>query len=110
MSESRRQFRSDNNAGACPEVLEALQQFREGHVEGYGGDDVTTAAQTAIQNVFERNCAVFFVSTGTAANCLALAQIVPSYGAVLAHGKSHVNSDECHGFSFFSGGAEVTPA
>ena len=42
------QFASDNNAGLCPEALEALiAANREGHAVGYGGDAWTERACNA---------------------------------------------------------------
>jgi threonine aldolase len=38
---------------------------------------------------------VFFVTTGTAANALALASLCPPWGAVLCHEWAHVEQDEC---------------
>ena len=40
--------------------------------------------------MFEREVAVFLVTTGTAANALALAQLTPPWGAVLCHGEAHI--------------------
>ena len=69
-------FASDNNAGMCPEALEALVRVNaEGHAPGYGADAWTEQACARIRELFETDCAVFFVFNGTAANALALAQL-----------------------------------
>src|SRR5262249_35494629 len=60
--------------------------------------------------VFERDCAVFFVFNGTAANALALAQMCRPYHAVIAHALSHVETDEAGACEFFSGGARILSA
>ena len=105
------QFTSDNNAGMCPEALEALiRENAMGHRIGYGGDEVTAAAAKAVQDLFETDCAVFFVFNGTAANALGLAQISQPYHAVIAHAFSHIEWDEAGALSFFSGGASVLSA
>ncbi len=105
------QFASDNNAGLCPEALEALVQVNgEGHGTGYGGDTWTERACDRVRTLFETDCAVFFVFSGTAANALALAHICCPYHAVIAHAESHVATDEAGAVGFFSGGAAVLTA
>jgi threonine aldolase len=47
------------------------------------------------------------VTTGTAANALALATLVPPYGAVLTHSEGHIVRDECGAPEFMSGGARL---
>jgi threonine aldolase len=107
----QQQFASDNNAGMCPEALAALQRANaEPHAIGYGGDAWTTRACDAMRELFETDCQVFLVFSGTAANALALAQICRSYHAVIAHAESHVASDEAGALGFFSGGATLLTA
>jgi threonine aldolase len=50
---------------------------------------------------------VFAVSTGTAANALALATVTPPYGAIFTHEEAHVVRDECGAPEFFSAGARL---
>ena len=45
--------------------------------------------------------------TGTAANALALSQIVPSYGAIYCHDAAHIMVDEAGAPEFFAGGAKL---
>jgi threonine aldolase len=105
------QLASDNNAGLCPEALEALLAAnREGHAVGYGGDAWTERACSALRALLETDCAVFLVFSGTAANALALAQLCRSYHAVIAHAESHVAADEAGAVGFFSGGAWLLTA
>jgi threonine aldolase len=102
---------SDNNAGICPEALEALLAAnREGHAPGYGGDAWTGRAVDGLRALFETDCAVFFAFNGTAANALALAQLCRSYHAVVAHAESHVASDEAGAVGFCSGGSWLLTA
>ncbi|GJL90692.1 threonine aldolase family protein [Hyphococcus sp.] len=102
-------FASDNWAGAAPEVLEALTRANDGAAPGYGGDDLTKKVESKVADIFERDCAVFFVATGGAANGLALSVMTPPYGMVLCHEESHVQMDECAGPEFFTGGAKLLP-
>jgi threonine aldolase len=102
------QFASDNNAGMCPEALAALIEANSaGHTMGYGDDRWTSQACDLIRALFETDCDVFFVFSGTGANALALAHLTRSYHAVIAHAASHVAEDETGAPEFFSGGAKV---
>jgi threonine aldolase len=104
-------FASDNNAGLCPEALEALLAANaDGHTAGYGDDAWTQRAGDGLRALFESDCAVFLVFNGTAANALALAQLCRSYHAVIAHAESHAATDEAGAVGFFSGGAWLLTA
>ena len=107
MNKRLRHFASDNNAGIYPEVLMAIQDANEGHVTGYGDDPFTLKAQQAICDLFEKECAVFFVSNGTSANCLALSIVVRSYHGVIVHEYSHIETDECNALGHFIPGAKT---
>jgi threonine aldolase len=100
-------FCSDNTTGASPEILDALARASAGQVMPYGNDDLTRRVEARFRQVFETDCAVFPVATGTAANVLGLAAMVPSYGAVYCHAEAHVNVDECGAPEFFTGGAKL---
>ncbi len=102
-------FASDNWAGAAPEILAALTRANDGAVPGYGGDALTKKVEAKFSELFERDCAVYFVATGGAANGLALSVMTPPYGMVLCHEESHVQMDECAGPEFFTGGAKLLP-
>jgi threonine aldolase len=100
-------FCSDNTAGAHPKILAALAAANEGAAMPYGNDDVTCGVEAKIRDIFERDCAVFLVGTGTAANALALACLTPPWGTVYCHPDSHVNRDECGAPEFYAGGAKL---
>ncbi len=102
-------FGSDNWAGAAPEIIDAIVRANDGPAPAYGGDDLTTRVEAKISNIFETDCAVYFVATGGAANGLALSVMTPPYGMVLCHEQSHVQMDECAGPEFFTGGAKLLP-
>jgi len=104
-----RHFASDNNAGICPEAWAALEQANAGHASGYGEDLWTKKACRLVRDLFETDCEVFFLFTGSAANALGLAAVCRSYHSILCHEASHVQNDECAGPEFFSGGAKVRP-
>src|SRR6185295_6351126 len=100
-------FASDNNAGICPEAWRALGRANAGHAPAYGADDWTAAASAAIARLFEKECDVFFVFNGTAANSLALAAICRNTDAIVCHANAHINVDECGAPEFMSGGAKL---
>jgi threonine aldolase len=109
MTQRPRHFASDNNAGISPEVLAAIAEANQGHVGGYGHDHYTERAQAAVAEIFEKECAVFFVSNGTSANCLALSAFLQSYHAVVTHEHSHLETDECNALGHFVAGAKTMP-
>lgn len=100
-------FASDNTSGACPEVLEALLNANTGKLASYGEDPLTAEASDAFRNLFETDCDVYFVFTGTAANSLALASLCQSYHSVITHELAHVETDECGAPEFFSNGTKL---
>ena len=110
MSEAQvreRNFASDNKSAICPEAWESLAQANRGHAPAYGCDIYTAAARKAIQDVFETDCHVFFVLSGTAANSLAVGQLCSSHHSILCHQGAHLNLGECAGPEFFSGGSKL---
>ncbi|KPF65758.1 threonine aldolase [alpha proteobacterium AAP81b] len=100
-------FQSDNCAAACPEVLAAIAAAAPATWSGYDGDDLSAALGEAFATVFGHDCIVLPVVTGTAANALALAAMVPPYGAVVCHQEAHIEVDECGAPGFFTGGASL---
>jgi len=100
-------FVSDNIVGASAPVLQALVAANEGALPAYGLDPITKRVQARFAEVFERDCAVYLVTTGTAANALALAAAVPPWGLAVCHRESHVIDDECGAPEFFMHGAKL---
>ncbi len=100
-------FKSDNTAGVAPQVMAALARANEGFAAGYGDDDWTQRLDAAFSAVFERKVRVYPVATGTAANSLALACLVPPWGSILAHEEAHIVRDEATAPEFMTGGARI---
>ncbi len=100
-------FISDNTAGASPNVMAAIAAANDGAASAYGTDIWTHKAERRFADLFEREVAVLLVTSGTAANALALASITRPWGAVLTHEESHVADDECGAPEFFSDGAKL---
>jgi threonine aldolase len=103
------QFGSDNQTGASARVLEMLAMANTGFTPGYGGDDWTEQAVKALRQVFACDLDAFFVSTGTAANALALSCLVRPWETVLCHHQAHILIDESTAPEFLTGGARLIP-
>src|SRR5439155_5386384 len=102
-----RQLASDTYAGVCPEALAAMQQANAGHAAAYGDDPWTARAADRLRDLFESDCAVFFVPSGTAANALALAAVCRPYHGVVCHADSHILTDECGAPEHAAGGIRL---
>lgn len=102
-------FRSDNTAGAAPEILEALGRANTGKTAAYGEDAFSREVEDRIADLFQREASVFLMATGTAANAVALAAMTPPWGAIFCHPQSHAHQDECGAPEFYSGGAKLIP-
>ncbi len=100
------EFRSDNAAGVCPEVLAAIAAANVGSAPGYGADELTAQLQQRVREVFaHRDAEVFPVATGTAANAVGLSALCPPWGSIVCHESAHINVHECGAASLLSGGA-----
>ncbi len=100
-------FFSDNTATACPEILAAIQDANHGLARAYGDDEWSQRLDAVLSAHFDTPVRAFAVTTGTAANSLALATLSPPYGAIFAHHEAHIAVDECGAPGFFSGGAQL---
>jgi threonine aldolase len=97
-------------AGASPSVLEALVEANAGPARSYGADRWTLEAERVLADVFERDdLKAFFVTSGTAANSLALSALAQPWNGVLCHPHAHILEDECGAPEFFTGGARLIP-
>ena len=99
-------FFSDNAAAAHPKVIEAIAASNRLDT-AYDGDEWSRRLDGAFSQLFEREVRAFWVSTGTAANCLALAALCPPYRGILCHRDAHIEVDEAGAPSFFTGGAKL---
>lgn len=100
------QFLSDNAAAVHPKVWAALQAA-DSPDSPYDGDALSQQLDGLFGDVFGRECAVLWVATGTAANCLALATLVPPHGGVVCHREAHIEVDECGAPGFYTHGAKL---
>ncbi|AKS41016.1 threonine aldolase family protein [Wenzhouxiangella marina] len=102
-------FKSDNEAPAHPRIMQALVEANEGFATAYSDDCYSRQLDARLSEVFETECRVLPISTGTAANCVALAEIIPPWGAVMCHARSHIQNDEGGAPEFYTAGAKLMP-
>ncbi|MBC2670295.1 threonine aldolase family protein [Novosphingobium piscinae] len=100
------QFLSDNAAAVHPAVWRALQDA-DAPDAPYDGDRWSARLDAAFADLFGQPCTALWVATGTAANCLALAAMVPPHGAVVCHREAHIETDEGGAPGFYLHGAKL---
>ena len=105
----RYDFASDNTAAISPPAWTALAEANADAEISYGDDKWTRRVVARVREIFEKDCDVFLIFNGTAANGLALAHLCRSYHGVICHERAHSQTDECGAPEFFSGGAKLIP-
>lgn len=100
------QFLSDNAAAVHPAVWAAMQAA-DAPDAPYDGDALSQQLDARFSALFGRDVAVLWAATGTAANCLALASMVPPHGAVVCHEEAHIEVDEGGAPGFYLHGAKL---
>ena len=99
-------FFSDNAAPVHPKVMEAI--IAANHQDtAYDGDALSQKLDAAFSELFETRVTALWVASGTAANCIALAQFAQPHQAILCHEEAHIEVDECGAPALFSGGAKL---
>lgn len=99
-------FFSDNAAAAHPAVLEAIAASNRLDT-AYDGDEWSQRLDGAFSDLFETQVRAYWVTTGTAANCLALATLCPPHGAMICHRDAHIENDEAGAPGFYTHGAKL---
>lgn len=100
------QFLSDNAAAVHPRLWEAMRAA-DAPDAPYDNDALSLKLDEAFAALFGRPCTVLWVATGTAANCLALATLVPPHGGVICHREAHIETDEGGAPGFYTHGAKL---
>ncbi|HEU4780836.1 MAG TPA: beta-eliminating lyase-related protein [Steroidobacteraceae bacterium] len=103
-----RYFKSDNTAAVSAEIIQAITDANVGTALAYGADRWSDKLDKVYGEFFGTPVRVFAVSSGTAANSLALATLCPPWGTVLTHAEAHIERDECGAPEFFTGGAKLS--
>jgi threonine aldolase len=108
ISNVKRGFASDNNAGVHPDVIKKMLAVNTGHTIGYGSDIYTEQAKTLFRKHLGESAEIFFVFNGTAANVLGLSGITRSWNSVITASSAHIEQDECGAPEKFTGGKVLT--
>jgi len=103
-------FGSENTSPVHPAFAQAIVAANDGYATNFEAEQWTERALDALREFFGTNelCA-FTVSTGTAANAIALGAMTPPYGAILCHWDAHIATDECGAPEMYSFGARQIP-
>lgn len=99
-------FFSDNAAPVHPAVLAAMAEANTLDT-AYDGDRWSRGMDDRLSTLFETPVRALWVPTGTAANCLALAALCPSYAGVICHRDAHIQNDEGGAPEFYTHGAKL---
>jgi threonine aldolase len=99
-------FFSDNAAPVCQSVLDAIVAANSVDA-AYDGDALSRSLDEAFSALFGAPVVAVCVSTGTAANALALAALCPPHGSVICHRDAHIQNDECGAPEFYTHGAKL---
>lgn len=103
------QFASDNTGPALAQVMQAMIDANTGFARSYGEDAQMEEVRDRLRDLFEApRASVYLVSTGTAANALALATLSQPWDTVFCTPLAHVHVDECNAPEFFTGGAKLS--
>jgi threonine aldolase len=102
-------FASDNWAGAHPKIAAGLSAHASGFDPAYGSGELDKAVHRRFCEIFERDVAVFFVATGTAANAISMSACNRVGGVAFCHAEAHMTVDEFGAMGFFTGGARTAP-
>ena len=101
-------FFSDNAATVSPAVLAAIAAAD--HIDAaYDGDALSARLDDAFCDLFGTKVVALWVTTGTAANAIALATMAEPHAGIFCHTDAHINSDECGAPEFYTHGAKLMP-
>ena len=103
-------FFASDNAGPVPQqVLVQMVSANSGYLPSYGADPQMEQVTRLVREKFEApDAAVYLVSTGTAANALALSTLSQPWETVFCSPVSHIHEDECNAPEFYMGGGKLT--
>ena len=87
-------FCSDNGSGVSPAVMQALVDANSGHMPSYGNDSYTREADKLIRTALGRECEIFYVYNGTAANTLACKAVLRSIDSIICPDTAHIFTHE----------------
>lgn len=101
-------FLSDNTSAVHPAIMNAIIEVNHGNATSYGRDEWSAKAHHRFSEIFEKEVIVYFTSTGSAANALALSSMTPGHGLIFAHEEAHIQTDEANAPELMTGGAKIS--
>lgn len=102
-------FFSDNAAPVHPKVMEAI--IAADHADqAYDADRWSLQLDEKFSALFGQEVSILWVASGTAANCIALAEMCMPHQAIICHKESHIETDECGAPGFYTAGAKLLHA
>jgi threonine aldolase len=99
-------FFSDNAAPVHPDIIAAIGSANNVDT-AYDGDAYNARLDCAFADLFGCPVKVFWIPTGTAANCLALASLAHPHQSIICHREAHIEVDECGAPGFYTHGAKL---
>ena len=102
-------FASDNWSGVTDAVMAAMARRKDGFAPAYGADELTAAIGGKFSELFEKDVAVHFVGSGTAANALSMAAAARPGGLIFCSADAHLYNDEMGASEFFTAGMKLIP-
>ena len=85
-------FASDNAGPALPEVMQALADANTGYQMPYGNDTIMDEVRQTLRDLFEApEATIYLVTTGTAANALALASYTQPWDTIFCSPVAHIH-------------------
>jgi threonine aldolase len=84
-----------------------LEEANSEYAASYGEDQWTAQVCERLRQLFEIDCDVYLVFTGTAANALGLAQLCQPFHGVICHERAHIQTDEAGAMEFYTRGAKL---
>ena len=99
-------FFSDYADPVCQTALDAIAAANSLDT-AYDGDALSARLNGAFSELFGTEVEAIWVTTGTTANCLALAALCPPYGSIVCHRDAHIQNDECGAPEFYTHGAKI---
>jgi threonine aldolase len=102
-------FASDNWPGAHPLIAQKLVEAAGTYTAPYGESEADRRVEEKLSRFFDRDVAVFFVATGTAANSLALASVSKTASVIFCHPEAHVIHHEGGAVELMTNGGKLVP-
>ena len=103
-------FGSENTSPVHAAFAQAVMDANDGYATNFEAEAWTERALRVLCEFFETDeLSAFTVSTGTAANAIALGAMAAPYGAILCHWDAHIMTDECGAPEMYSFGGRQIP-